>query len=43
MPIVIECQSRKKQIRVPDIAAGKRIRCPKCKKVIEVSAAGKKK
>jgi predicted Zn finger-like uncharacterized protein len=43
MPFVIECQWCKKQIRVPDIAAGKRIRCPKCKKVIEVSAAGKKK
>ncbi|HLW68874.1 MAG TPA: hypothetical protein VKS79_26420 [Gemmataceae bacterium] len=43
MPIVVECQWCKNKARVPDNAAGKRIRCPKCRKVIEVPAAGKKK
>ncbi len=36
MPIDIFCESCQKKLRVPDTAAGKRIKCPKCQGVISV-------
>lgn len=36
MPIEVFCQSCQRKMRVPDTAAGKRIRCPKCQGVISV-------
>src|SRR6187551_2939190 len=39
MPLEIACPSCEGQFRVPDTAAGKKIRCPKCKGAIEVPAA----
>lgn len=39
MPIEVTCQSCSGQFRLPDSAAGKKIRCPKCKRPIEVPAA----
>jgi TM2 domain len=39
MPIEISCESCSGQFRLPDSAAGKKIRCPKCKGPIEVPAA----
>jgi len=36
MPIEIKCSSCEKRLRVPDNAAGKRVRCPQCKSVISV-------
>jgi len=43
MAIPIECKSCGKKARVPDNAAGKKIRCPKCNSVIQVPDSGKKK
>jgi len=39
MPIEVSCASCSGQFRVPDSAAGKKIRCPKCGGAIEVPAA----
>lgn len=39
MPIEVYCDSCQKKLRVPDTAAGKRIKCPKCQGVISVPAA----
>lgn len=39
MPIEVFCDSCQKKLRVPDTAAGKRIKCPKCQGVISVPAA----
>src|SRR5688500_12017991 len=39
MPIEVSCRSCAGQFRVPDTAAGKKIRCPKCKGAIDVPAA----
>jgi hypothetical protein len=39
MPIEVFCDSCQKKLRVPDTAAGKRIKCPKCQGVINVPAA----
>jgi hypothetical protein len=36
MPIEVHCDSCKRKLRVPDTAAGKRIKCPKCQGVISV-------
>jgi len=38
MPIEVFCESCQKKLRVPDTAAGKRIKCPKCQGVINVPA-----
>lgn len=38
MPIEVYCDSCQKKLRVPDTAAGKRIKCPKCQGVISVPA-----
>src|SRR5262245_29111942 len=38
MPIEVTCQSCSGQFRLPDSAAGKKIRCPKCKRPLEVPA-----
>lgn len=38
MPIEVYCESCQKKLRVPDTAAGKRIKCPKCQGVISVPA-----
>jgi hypothetical protein len=38
MPIEVFCESCQKKLRVPDTAAGKRIKCPKCQGVISVPA-----
>jgi hypothetical protein len=40
MPIEITCTSCKKRLRVPDNAAGKRVKCPQCQSVLSVPAAG---
>jgi hypothetical protein len=40
MPIEISCTSCKKRLRVPDNAAGKRVKCPQCQSVLSVPAAG---
>jgi len=40
MPIEVTCSSCQKRLRVPDHAAGKKIRCPKCRGVLNVPAAG---
>jgi hypothetical protein len=39
MPIEVSCASCSGQFRLPDSAAGKKIRCPKCRATIEVPAA----
>lgn len=39
MPIEVFCDTCQKKLRVPDTAAGKRIKCPKCQGVIGVPAA----
>jgi predicted Zn finger-like uncharacterized protein len=39
MPLEVSCPSCSGQLRVPDTAAGKKIRCPKCKGAIDVPAA----
>lgn len=39
MPIEVYCDSCQKKLRVPDTAAGKRIKCPKCQGVLSVPAA----
>jgi ribosomal protein S27E len=36
MAIPVECKSCGHKARVPDNAAGKKIRCPKCNNVIQV-------
>ncbi|HTN74586.1 MAG TPA: NINE protein [Pirellulaceae bacterium] len=38
MPIDVYCEPCQKKLRVPDTAAGKRIKCPKCQGVISVPA-----
>jgi predicted Zn finger-like uncharacterized protein len=38
MPLEISCPSCSAKFRVPDSAAGKKIRCPKCKGAIDVPA-----
>ena len=38
MPVEVSCAACKGRFRVPDSAAGKRIKCPKCKSPIEVPA-----
>jgi predicted Zn finger-like uncharacterized protein len=38
MPIEVSCPSCAGQFRVPDAAAGKKIRCPKCKGAMDVPA-----
>jgi LSD1 subclass zinc finger protein len=40
MPIEITCSSCSKRLRVPDNAAGKRVKCPQCQTVLSVPAAG---
>lgn len=40
MPIEITCNSCSKRLRVPDNAAGKRVKCPQCQTVLSVPAAG---
>ncbi len=40
MPIQVACASCAGKFRVPDNVAGKKIRCPKCKEVIQIPAAG---
>ena len=40
MPIEIQCTSCSKRLRVPDNAAGKRVKCPQCQSVLSVPAAG---
>jgi predicted Zn finger-like uncharacterized protein len=39
MPIEVSCRSCAGRFRVPDNAAGKKIRCPKCKELIAVPSA----
>jgi predicted Zn finger-like uncharacterized protein len=39
MPLDIECTGCQRQFRVPDSAAGKKIRCPKCQSAIDVPRA----
>ena len=39
MPLEVSCPSCSGQFRVPDSAAGKKIRCPKCKGAMDVPAA----
>ncbi len=39
MPIEVSCPSCSHRLRAPDTAAGKRVKCPKCKSVIQVPAA----
>jgi hypothetical protein len=41
MAIAVECKFCGHKLRVPDNAAGKKIRCPKCNRVIEVPAKKK--
>jgi phage FluMu protein Com len=36
MPISITCAGCEKKLKVPDTAAGKKIRCPACKSLVEV-------
>src|SRR5262245_29926852 len=36
MPVDVTCSSCQRKMRVPDTAAGKRIKCPKCQGVIDV-------
>src|ERR1019366_3445827 len=38
MPISIVCTGCEKKLKVPDAAAGKKIRCPACKAVVAVPA-----
>lgn len=40
MPIEITCTSCSKRLRVPDNAAGKRVKCPQCQTILSVPAAG---
>ena len=40
MPIEISCNSCSKRLRVPENAAGKRVKCPKCQTILSVPAAG---
>ena len=40
MPIEISCNSCSKRLRVPDNAAGKRVKCPGCQTVLSVPAGG---
>ena len=39
MPIEISCTSCSKRLRVPDTAAGKRVKCPQCQTILSVPAA----
>lgn len=39
MPVEVSCTACQGRFRVPDAAAGKRIKCPKCKSPIDVPAA----
>lgn len=39
MPIEISCTSCNKRLRVPDTAAGKRVKCPQCQTILSVPAA----
>lgn len=39
MPVEVSCSSCSGRFRVPDTAAGKKIKCPKCQSVIAVPAA----
>jgi hypothetical protein len=39
MPVEVSCTACQGRFRVPDTAAGKRIKCPKCKSPIDVPAA----
>ena len=36
MPVDVTCGSCQRKMRVPDTAAGKRIKCPKCQAIIDV-------
>jgi LSD1 subclass zinc finger protein len=38
MPISVTCSKCEKKLKVPDAAAGKKIRCPSCKTVVMVPA-----
>src|SRR5262245_4844145 len=40
MPVDVTCGGCSRKMRVPDTAAGKRIKCPKCQAVIAVPGAG---
>jgi len=40
MPIEISCTSCNKRLRVPDHAAGKRVKCPQCQTILSVPAGG---
>ena len=40
MPIEISCNNCSKRLRVPDTAAGKRVKCPGCQTVLSVPAGG---
>ena len=40
MPIEISCDNCSKRLRVPDTAAGKRVKCPGCQTVLSVPAGG---
>lgn len=40
MPIEVVCSSCNRRLRVPDKAAGKRIKCPQCQAVVSVPAVG---
>ena len=40
MPIEISCHSCSKRLRVPDNAAGKRVKCPGCQTILNVPAGG---
>ncbi len=39
MPIEITCDGCKKRLRIPDTAAGKRVKCPQCQHVLRVPDA----
>jgi phage FluMu protein Com len=41
MPFTIQCSKCQKTLKVPDEAAGKKVRCPSCQEVIAVPAAQK--
>jgi ribosomal protein S27E len=40
MPFTIECSKCHKTLKVPDEAAGKKVRCPSCQEIIAVPASG---
>jgi hypothetical protein len=41
MAIAVKCKFCGQKLRLPDNAAGKKIRCPKCNRVIEVPSKKK--